>query len=371
MKKSLVLITVVTLSKVLFMTIFSFWLFVGKNSLRLPMMTDQEMYIADIEMIRNDITAVLAPDSAYSSENTLYARISGLLGWFMQYVQIPPLYPALLVNVFSQVFIAYYTTKLYLLADGRYPRAFFVVLSFAPSLSAYSFFALRDLFLLAFFSAFLYYAFKKDYKSALLISLVFTVLRRFFLAFNILILFMMLAIGRVLRSKRVGLSILAYGLVSLTVVFAVLASMNLTWIGNALGRHDPIYFVASSMGLSRFVTEEDVGHVSEEAGKAARVIMFDSLILPFTSFLSLIILVKRGTFLDKQIALTTVMISLGLSMGYLALQGNFPLRKLLPAIPLMYVVVFIAFERLSEKKAIPVRESPSTEDLITYSGPAS
>lgn len=354
-RKNLDLITLVILAKLFILAVFSFWLFTLRNVERLPMMADQALYLHDIRMIRNDPGSALLSDEYYWSDKTLYPRVCGLIDIVLQVFYLPSLYSALLVNLASHLLIAFFMTKLYILAQGRYPGLLFVVLSFSPTLSAYSFFALRDLFVLVFFSAFLYFIFNSRYVIALLISCIFIVLRKWFIIFCLIVLALKFAVGLFLRARHKILSISMSAFGMLIALYLVLASMGLTWVTSAVSRHDPGYLLFASVGLSRFYAEEaqEEGNtklVTAEAGTTARILMFDSMTLPVLALGAMIIILRRGSLLQKQLTLVAMGIALGLTVAYIGLVGNFPMRKLLQSVPLLYLVVFLGFEQVMGSK---------------------
>lgn len=354
-KRNIFIVAMVLISKLFIMTVFSFWLFNMRNVDRLPMMADQSMYITDINMIRNDAASVLEPDSKYQSHNTLYSRTAGLAGWLLQFFSLPPLFGAIMINALAQFIVAIYTTKLYIMAKGRHPIIFFIVMNYSPCLTAYSFFALRDLFILAFFSMFIFYAFSSRYVSSILISCVFVVLRKFFIIFDMILLVLRVVINRMLKKENKILPIFTYSIAAVVVLYSVLTTMDLGWVAEAISRHTPTSVLVAAVGLAKFFPEsnEEGGQVtkaSPEAGKTARILMFDSIVIPVLAVISLFYLMKRGTLLQKEMAVLSVAIALGLSIAYLGIQGNFPMRKLLCDIPLMYAVVFLAFETYRDRK---------------------
>lgn len=333
-----------------FTFIFFFLLFLNgvMGMDRLPRMLDQDTYLRDIENVQEDITFAFLPDSYYTSPNTLYSRMAGIISWCFSFLG-EPLVGALILNLLAHYLIAYYSQKIYTCISESKDAIIFYALNLSPTLWAYSFFALRDLLITLALVLFFYSMFRKNYLLLFLVMASFIMLRRYYIGYVgiFFILFQITGVYYNARRFRLPLIILG-GFLLVGIMYLILQELNFFWMFNIFGKR---FFTAeryflSIVGLNTFFVDEDLGYTSE-AGRTARLFMLDSMIIPLLNLLAILYLVLKGKIREKQISITMFVYILTHAFTYFAISSshNFPFRKLLPILPMMYIVVTLAIIR--------------------------
>jgi hypothetical protein len=194
---------------------------------------------------------------------------------------------------------------------------------------------------------------QRRYVFALSVNIAFLGLRAFSFYYNILILVIMIAFDLIYKSnKRITLVLILTPLISV-VSYYMLSALNLLRFLDRLIEHDPLMILASGLGLARFYIDLDITVVSNETGRLARLIMIDGIIIPLLFPVSAFVLSLKGLIEAKKLAILTMLIVVSTTLSYMAIQGNFPLRKLLPCLPLMYIVTALFLEMVYHGKLFP------------------
>jgi hypothetical protein len=133
------------------------------------------------------------------------------------------------------------------------------------------------------------------------------------------------------------------------VTYSLLEVSNFSWILYKLLGIDLKKVLSSALGFARFVSDES-SLVEAQEGMLVRLMMFDSLILPILMIPVTYILMRRGTVQEKALSLSVVVTTILLSSVYIIAQRDLAMRKLMPVIPLMYILAFRSYEYIRENK---------------------
>lgn len=339
-----------TIVRFLIATIFLIYLLVVRGADVLPVMVDQERYITDIAMVEADLSASWASGELYSTNRTLYSRAVGFVAWIMPFDQ-PEIVPALFVNTICGIFTALLCARLFRKLGGDKPRLVFWCVGLSPSLMAYSLFAIRDIAIVAVSMLFLESLVR--YRTGRMVLIGFTM--NFLRPFQVAIFGMWWYLFRTsspLRQRRRGSTILTstvalgamfVGVGVVAVFFAPPSFLNYAQRGIDWAR-----IGLNAAGLEAFAAGDAGVRVSTAQNAAARILMFDSVVLPLYSLYVAIISTRRlaagdsrwssGVQFLSMIILTT---SIGIAYTYLAVQDGLAFRKILVLVPIMWVLVLL------------------------------
>lgn len=373
------IITIAILLKLLLMIAVLFIILSVYHLSMIPAMRDQFMYLSDIQMIMNDITFVTIGSEHYESHNTFYARMVGLFARLIPFGGVEPIIPAVIINNLLQIGIAASVTVYYQNKGGYYPTVLFLLLLFSPTISAYSFFALRDIAITLLFVLFVIKALENKYHSAIVLILLITLLRPLYFSYA---LYVVLLIGMLKIYENVSqkaffafftaLAILAMG-------HGLVVLLGFEWIYKTIQRDSftMFRFMTSSLGYGIFFITEDVNLYGHGAGtsKVIRFLMIDSMFISVLGLFSSYKLMMGGASKNKVLGIITIFLVFTLSFAYLVLAGNFPFRKLLPLVPLFYLVIFLYINMFMDNKlnaqkrvrnSIEKRDKSNAEILPNY-----
>jgi len=347
-------ITIAVLLKLLLMTAALFVILSVYHFSMIPAMRDQFMYLNDIQMIMNDITFVTMGSEAYESHNTFYARMVGVFARFIPFSGVEPIVPAVIVNNLLQIGIATSVTAYYQNRGGYYPTALFLVLLFSPTISAYSFFALRDIAITLLFVLFVIKALENKYHSAIVLILLITLLRPLYFSYTLYVVFLigMLKVYENISQKAFFAAFTALAILAIGQGLVVL--LGFEWVYNVVQRDSFTVFkyITSSLGYGIFFLTEEVNLYGHGAGtsKAIRFVMFDSMFVGILGLFASYKLMVGGKNKNKILGVITIFLVFTLSFAYLVLAGNFPFRKLLPLVPLFYLAIFLYIDMFMDQK---------------------
>ncbi len=347
-------VTIAILLKLLLMFAVLFLILSVYHLNMIPAMRDQFLYLNDIQKIMNDITFVTAGSEAYESHNTFYARFVGMFAWLMPFNGVEPIVPAVIVNNLLQVGIAASATAYYQNRGGYYPTALFLLLLFSPTISAYSFFALRDIAITLLFVLFVIKALENKYHSAFVLILLITLLRPLYFSYA---LYVILLIGMLKIYENISQKVFFAVFTALAVLAAghgLVVLLGFEWIYKTIQRDSFTVFryLTSSLGYGLFFMTEEANLYGHGAGtsKAIRFVMFDSMFISVLGLFASYKLMMGEANKNKILGVITIFLVFTLSFAYLVLAGNFPFRKLLPLVPLFYLAIFLYINMAMDKK---------------------
>lgn len=315
----------------------------------IPAMIDQYLYLTDIESIGDDLSILFKDSKYYASNNTLYARIVGAFGKLFCISGLAPIIPAVLLNTVFHTLLSFFTIKYYKIIGGEKTILLFFFIYMMPSMFAYTLFALRDTMILLFFTMFVLQIIVKQYKKAGFSTMVLFLLRPLYLSYTAYVVFLVRMWRVEVKRKKKIFFVTISTISAIGVAFLLINFLNLQWMFDVFSKESftAEQFFMSTVGLGLFsgeLTTETV--LSASGSKTVRYLMFDSLFVPTLALFSACYLLRKGDNKNKRLlGFLLIFLMISLSFSYMAIQGNYPFRKLLPLVPLQYVVCFLAFEQ--------------------------
>lgn len=362
-------ITIAVLLKLLLMTAGLFVILSVYHLSMIPAMRDQFMYLNDIQMIMNDITFVTMGSESYESHNTFYARMVGVFARLIPFSGVEPIVPAVIVNSLLQIGVAASVTAYYQNRGGHYPTALFLVLLFSPTISAYSFFALRDIAITLLFVLFVIKSLENKYYSAIVFILLITLLRPLYFSYTLYVVFLIGMLKLYENASQKAFFAVFTALAILGIGHGLIVLLGFEWIYNVVQRDSFTVFkyITSSLGYGIFFLTEEVNLYGHGAGtsKAIRFVMFDSMFVAALGLFASYKLMVSDRNKNKILGVITIFLVFTLSFAYLVLAGNFPFRKLLPLVPLFYLAIFLYIDMFMDKR-INIINKKNNEAKASY-----
>jgi hypothetical protein len=190
-------------------------------------------------------------------------------------------------------------------------------------------------------------------------------LRPLFLAYVAYVAFLMLLFRGYQKVRQKAVFAGLGALFAIAVAHGIITLMDYEFVYRTIAseRFSVTRFLFSSVGYGAFVGEGSEEALADpDVSRAVRVIMFDSLFVPLSSIVASIYLIRRGTANERRIAFILVAAAISLALSYMIVQGNYPMRKILPLFPLMYLSLFLGVSRFTVNREAK-RVSPATTEM--------
>jgi len=345
----------VILAKLAIATVFLLYLS-EKDLSRLPLMVDQERYLFDIAAIQNDVGVLFSSDEVFSTPRTLYARFVGGIAWLVPFEQ-QPITIAVYLNSLLTVAIAAQTVRIFAWFGGRNTDLLFYIIALSPTLTIYSFFAIRDVFIVLIVVVFLANFIERRYFRAAIAAVACLFLRPFqslLFLFWVALFCVRWAVNRS-NQKRFSVAVLTMftfvSVAAVGVVFGPPAVANY-----AAGGVEWVRLATNALGLEALTGAETGVRVSSRANMAARIVMFDSVAIPI---LSALVFVRSAVDVARArshptdsvvfVAVLSFLSAVLISYSYIAIQDGLAFRKILPLLPVMWIAVALYSERRRDR----------------------
>lgn len=366
-------IAAVTTLKLTISGLFVWYLVVVEDLGMLPLMVDQERYIFEISNIQGDLGHLFLPDSSYSLNRTLYPRFIGLISWIIPSNQ-DPIVVAVFANTILHVTIAYYGALIYRILGGKRVQICFYVLAFSPTLTIYSLFAIRDVMIVACATFFLARLLSRKFVSALFAVFAMTFLRPFQVSLCLLWtgLYAATSVASHVKQKRAVVSISALVAAAMALYFAAnFAPPSIA--GYAARGVEWNRVLVNAVGLETFFGNDTGVRVSQAQNNFARIVMFDSVLLPVVS-MWLFLRNLFSYYFKSARSLTPLLFAsavvsisaLIISYTYIAIQDGLAFRKILVLLPIMWIVVLLHREQTKSAPKIVAPVEPRRRLTATH-----